>query len=365
MTTPVDISWLAACRDRLAAGLLDYYRRQGRVLPWRGTRDLYHLWLCEIMLQQTGVATVMPYYERFLVRFPTLESLAHAPLQEVLSLWQGLGYYQRARNLHRAAGRVMEQFQGQIPEEITALQTLPGIGASTAAAILATGRNQPHAILDGNCKRVLARLTALPLPISSRQGLALLWQAATLLTPTGEAGDYAQAIMDLGATVCTPRHPQCERCPWRTDCRARIRGASQDFPVTLAKKAIPERYQMALLLRCQDQLLLQQRAARGLLGGLWQPPASPLRDTPPPWGEELRTLWGDIETLPALHPLAVVRHTFTHFRLLVSPYLLVLKEKPPLQHLEGPTRWIPLKELSEVPISTLHRKVLRAAQIPA
>ncbi|MBF0186932.1 MAG: A/G-specific adenine glycosylase, partial [Magnetococcales bacterium] len=229
--TPLETPDLQADPDRLARQLLDHYDRHGRDLPWRGISDLYAIWISEIMLQQTGVSVVIPYYTRFLERFPTVTSLADASLDAVLSLWQGLGYYRRARHLHTAARLIQTKHGGEFPEEVDQVTALPGVGPSTAHAILAIGREQRLPILDGNVKRVLSRLLAWPHPMGVSRHEKPLWTIADLLTPEQRPGDYAQAIMDLGATLCRRSRPQCERCPWSGACRAFACQSVESFPV--------------------------------------------------------------------------------------------------------------------------------------
>ncbi|MBF0213968.1 MAG: A/G-specific adenine glycosylase [Magnetococcales bacterium] len=340
--------------------LLDHYARHGRALPWRATRDPYAIWLSEILLQQTGVKSVVPYYERFLDRFPTIQALAEAPQEAVLACWQGLGYYRRAVHLHAAAQRMMQEHQGQLPRDIEQLVKLPGIGPSTAGAILAIAFNQHHAILDGNVKRILSRLMALELLPDSTPGRKILWEMAALLTPRDAAGHYAQAIMDLGATICRPRNPDCMGCPWSFWCRARAMGRPEAYPVTVARAAKPHRYQFnALVMREDGSLLLMPRPDRGLLGGMWQPPGDdPSLTVTPPDGETVRLWLAERHGLMVDPPVALpsVDHVFTHFRLTVYPFCCVWRAG----ELSGETihRWIHPDHDRSTPISTLHRKVL-------
>ena len=346
----------------LARQLLAFYDREGRHLPWRGERDLYRIWVSEVMLQQTGVVTVLPYYERFLERFPDVQSLARAEEGEVLTVWQGLGYYRRARHLHQAAQRVVESMGGIVPEQLTVLLSLPGIGPSTAAAILAIGRDQPHAILDGNVKRVLARLMALPDSLSTGKAQRELWALAKKLTPSQRPGDYAQAIMDLGATVCTRTRPACDRCPWQTHCLAHAQGKSTAFPVLLPRPPKPRRTQWsALVMDGQKRLLFYQRPPEGLLAGLWEPPSVAMEEGDHPLEglgvtHALLQRFG-LETTHAV-PLQHVQHTFTHFHLRVHPFICFWEQGQP--RLEGcqAYRWLALEKVSELPMATLDRKIL-------
>ncbi len=357
----------------LAQQLLAFYDRQGRDLPWRGSRDLYHIWVSEIMLQQTGVRTVIPYYERFLARFPNLNSLALADEETVLAHWQGLGYYSRARNLLAAARCLFEDQDGCIPEEIFKLEQLPGIGPSTAAAILAIGRDQPHAILDGNVKRVLSRLIALQDSIDTTIGKKKLLALAQQLTPDNRPGDYAQAIMDLGATLCTPRHPNCDHCPWRAHCQAALSGKSAAFPIRRNKTAKPRLNQITLLFNdSQGRLLFGRRPSRGLLGGLWDLPSTKITSEPVTGKPSEITLLAKRLRLESISPqsLGTVRHIFTHFHLSVVIFkgerLVGTTEMDDMDDLRSDLmepyekyRWVAIDELETLPISTLHRKILK------
>ncbi|MGN7614154.1 A/G-specific adenine glycosylase, partial [Magnetococcales bacterium HHB-1] len=272
---------LPADPEQLSRTLLEFYAKSGRNLPWRQNREPYRIWLSEIMLQQTGAATVIPYYERFLKRFPKVEILAASPLGEVLSHWQGLGYYRRAHHLHETAQKIVARFDGDFPKTVEAWKALPGIGESTAAAIVAIAFNKKATILDGNVKRVLSRLTAFDQPLNRAAPLRALWHLARMITPEEAAGDYAQAIMDLGATCCTPRKPQCPICPWIPYCRAHKEDDPLAYPKSNKRKKTAEKYQVCLLVLDPEQrLLLRQRPEKGLLAGLWEPLGTALFEKP-------------------------------------------------------------------------------------
>ncbi len=297
------------------AALLAWYDRQRRDLPWRAPpgerQDPYRVWLSEIMLQQTTVATVAPYFDRFVARFPSLQGLAAASLDEVLHLWQGLGYYARARNLHSCAHAVVERHGGNFPDDPHELRRLPGIGEYTAAAIAAIGFDRRVAAVDGNVERVMARLFAerAPLPDAKPRLKAL----AASLVPEERAGDFAQGLMDLGATICTPRRPRCMLCPWRENCAAAAMGIAESLPAQADKPERPLRHGVAFWLARDDgAVLLRRRPERGLLGGMIELPSTPWRAAP--WSESetiaaapARTAW---TALPG-----TVQHGFTHFRL--------------------------------------------------
>jgi A/G-specific adenine glycosylase len=351
--------------QQLANALLDHYATHGRPLPWRGQTDLYRIWISEIMLQQTGVSTVQPYYHRFLAQFPDVYILAQAPLQSILIVWQGLGYYQRAHNLHRAAQYIVQEWQGILPEQRALWLTVPGVGPSTASAILAIGRNQPHAILDGNVKRVLSRLLGLKESVDSTSGQHNLWQAATQLTSPHKPGDYAQAIMDLGATLCTRARPRCQECPWQHACTANSEGNPTAYPIRAEKKQKPHRVEIALLLHnLEEKIYFEQRTGRGLLASLWQPSslAWPVLH-PEPTEEDIRQQVAERFPLLAVStivPLQRVVHLFTHFTLTVLPYRI--KVSGPTEH--SSHCWLSKAEWQQIPMATLHHKVLTSSPIP-
>jgi A/G-specific adenine glycosylase len=295
--------------------LLTWYDRHGRqTLPWKKKQDPYRIWVSEIMLQQTQVATVIPYFERFMTRFPTVQALACARLDAVLHLWTGLGYYARARNLHRAAREIVRVHRGKFPRELEAVQQLPGIGRSTAGAILALAFDQRQPILDGNVKRVLCRYHAIGTPPSERATEEKLWALAERHTPRARVADYTQAIMDLGATVCTRTRPSCGACPVATGCHAHAQQRADDYPVKVRRKPVPVRKTAMLLLRdARRRVLLLRRPAQGLWGGLWSLPEGNAR-TLRRWCREQLGL--AIETG---RPWPVVRHGFTHFTLHITP----------------------------------------------
>lgn len=303
----------------IAAPLLAWYDRHHRSLPWRappGTArmDPYRVWLSEIMLQQTTVPAVVPYFLTFTARWPDVHALAAAPVDDVTAAWAGLGYYARARNLHRCARMVSERLGGVFPDDVEALLELPGIGAYTAAAIAAIAFDRPAAVLDGNVERVLARLFAVETPLP--QAKPELRRLAAAVTPQQRPGDFAQAMMDLGATVCTPRSPDCPSCPLSGRCLARKRGIAGDLPRRMPKEARPVRHAVAFLLQRDDgAVLLRRRPPQGLLGGMLEVPSTP-------WQE---TAWSNGDAL-AHAPVALdwraatggAEHVFTHFALKIT-----------------------------------------------
>ncbi|MBV9695555.1 MAG: A/G-specific adenine glycosylase [Gammaproteobacteria bacterium] len=304
---------------KFSESLLAWHARAGRhELPWQQPRTPYRVWISEIMLQQTQVQTVIPYYTRFLARFPDVRTLGAAPLDEVLHLWSGLGYYARARNLHRAAREVCAVHGGAFPQEFAAVAALPGIGRSTAGAILALACGQHHPILDGNARRVLARHFAIGGPAHSAAVQARLWRRAAACTPAVAVADYTQAIMDLGATVCTRTRPRCDVCPVAASCRARAGGQVLRYPGARRRTARSQRTAYLLVaLSARGEVLLERRPPQGIWGGLWSlPEFTSLRAA----RDHARRALGT--RLPQLQSLAPRAHRFTHFDLQLRPLLL-------------------------------------------
>lgn len=300
-----------------ATQVLDWFDRHGRHdLSWQQNPTAYRVWVSEIMLQQTQVTTVIPFFTRFMARFPDIESLASAPLDEVLHYWTGLGYYARCRNLHKAAQQIMQQ-GGRFPEGVPALLALPGIGRSTAGAIASLSMGQHAAILDGNVKRVLARFHAVAGWPGEAATLQTLWDIAERYTPAQRTAAYNQAMMDLGATCCTRTRPACNRCPLRSRCEAHALGQETQFPGRKPKKALPVKSVCFLILRQQDAVLLEKRPPTGIWGGLWSFPES--SDTH--HGMTHTILSGYSEPLkPSTQP--TFRHTFSHYHLDITPLLI-------------------------------------------
>ena len=317
--------------------LARWYQEARRDLPWRRTRDPYPIWISEVMLQQTRVAAVIPYFERFLARFPTVQSLAAAPEQELLAAWSGLGYYSRARNLQKAARQITDA--GGFPRSFEGLRELAGIGDYTAAAIASIAFGLPHAVLDGNVMRVLTRITADPADIGSPKTRARLAVVADELLDRRAPGEHNQAMMELGATVCLPREPQCLLCPLQANCRALAMGRVGEFPVKLRKPLKKEIELTLLVIERKSELLLWQRTdARGRMAGFWELPS--------------------IEQLPHAilgRPLGSFRHTITHHHHAIEVRLATLRV------VSAPFHWTPLEALPQLPLSTIARKALRIA----
>ena len=326
---------MAEIGDEFAVRLLAWWDIHGRKdLPWQSRRTPYRVWVSEIMLQQTQVAAVVPYFERFIERFPTVLALAAGELDEVLHLWSGLGYYARARNLHRAARVVVADHGGELPESQEALMRLPGIGRSTAAAITAQAYGRRAAILDGNVKRVLARCHRVAGPPSSSATQRALWQRAEAHTPRERVADYTQAIMDLGATLCRRRQPDCEVCPVQDICEAFAAGEVAHFPEGAARRPRRTEQRRFFVLTIPDgACYVEQRPASGIWGGLWSPPE---RDRDESVERFLKVLGVESAAVVKTRVAPIVHHGFTHFDLDVEPVYVLLQAKP--AHLPG--RWI-------------------------
>lgn len=314
--------------------LLDWYQKHGRKnLPWQKNRNAYRVWLSEIMLQQTQVKTVIPYYLKFLEKFPNVIELANAPLDDVLQLWAGLGYYTRARNLHKTAIIIRDQYQGEFPETLEAMMTLPGIGRSTASAILAFSQKQALPILDGNVKRVLTRLHAIAEWPGKPQVETKLWELATHYTPSSKnIVNYTQAIMDLGATICTRSSPKCNECPISNECSAFATNSTSFYPAKATKKILPiKEIFFIVLMNKKNEILLERRSELGIWGGLWSFPESSSPELPTSLLHY--TVKQDLQKLP------VIQHTFSHFKLLATPVLYRISKATPLAMSETTILW--------------------------
>jgi A/G-specific adenine glycosylase len=338
------------------AAILAWYDRNRRAMPWRaapGIRpDPYRVWLSEIMLQQTTVATVGPYFNRFIARWPDMAALAASELDDVLHAWQGLGYYARARNLHRCAQKVASERGGVLPDSEAELRELPGIGRYTAAAVAAIAFGRRATVVDGNVERVMARLFAVTAPLPGAK--AELHALAESLTPAARPGDYAQAVMDLGATICTPRNPNCLLCPWSYGCAGRDRAA--ELPRRAARKARPLLHGAAFWLTREDgAVLLRRRPEKGLLGGMMEIPSTPWLDEP--IAEQSRA--GAPAPLAAAKWRAlpgVVRHGFTHFQLELTVLAATVHDD-----FDPSARWCAIDALSDQALPTLMKKVVAHA----
>ena len=326
--------------------LVSWYRQHGRkTLPWQLNKSPYTTWLSEVMLQQTQVATVIPYFQRFISRFPDINSLAEAPLDEVLHLWTGLGYYARARNLHKAAQQIAQQYDGQFPQQFDQVLALPGVGRSTAGAVLSLALGQHHPILDGNCKRVLARFAAIDGWPGEKAFEQQLWQLAARVTPAETVAEFNQAMMDLGASLCSRSKPDCAACPLKLKCKAALRGEQAFFPGKKPKKQLPEKQSFWLLLQHENSVLLLQRPATGLWGGLY--------------GflefnrEEDRTAYITQQALAveSVQELAGFRHTFSHFHMWILPQQVKLRQRPAFVKEQSEATWFTIDAIPKVGLS--------------
>ena len=337
---------------RFSEQLLEWFDQHGRkTLPWQTNKTPYRVWISEIMLQQTQVATVIPYYHSFLDQFPSVDTLAAASEDEVLHLWTGLGYYARARNLHATAKKVMAEHNGEFPATVDELMTFPGIGRSTAGAITAICYDTHAAILDGNVKRVLARHFAIRGWPGKIQTQALLWDKAELLTPNNRIADYTQAIMDLGATVCTRSSPDCPVCPYFKSCQARINGTIDQYPGKKPKKTMPVKSTVMLIVELNGEILLIKRPSKGLWGGLWSFPEC---ESVEAIDSLLQSL--NLEALERTR-LAEFRHTFTHYHLDIEPIRVSIRKTNRIAE-PGAEIWFDVKAPHSVGLTKPVTKIL-------
>lgn len=334
-----------------AARLTAWQKQHGRHgLPWQGA-DAYRVWLSEIMLQQTQVVTVIPYFERFIASFPNIAALAAASEEQVLAHWSGLGYYARGRNLHKAAQFIVHKHHGEFPRDFGQILELPGIGRSTAAAICALAYHERRAILDGNVKRVLARYCGIAGWAGEKKVEAQLWLQAEALLPPRDVAIYTQALMDMGATVCTRTRPRCAICPVQADCVALQTDRIADLPAPRPRKAVPEKQATFLLLMHGNDILLEKRPGSGIWGGLWCPPQ--VED-----GLERDYLRRNDMKISERSELPQFTHTFTHFKLHITPLLLRIQHKPQRIQQAGSV-WLDVEEALQAAIPTPVRKMLK------
>jgi len=357
-------TFLVDTREEAQTRLLSWFRRHARDLPWRHDPTPYQVWVSEVMLQQTQVETVRGYYARFLARFPDVATLAAAPQEDVLKLWEGLGYYSRARSLHKAARIVVEEHDGSLPADVDALRRLPGIGPYTAGAVASIAFGIPTPAVDGNVRRVLARVLALPSPTQ-----ALLASAVGEWMPADAAGAFTEALMELGATLCSPRVPKCLLCPWQDLCRARRTGRPETYPAPKPKKIIPH-YDVvaAVTLRAGTseqgaEVLVAQRRQDDMLGGLWEFPGGKVES-----GESLaealvRELREEMTIGVAVgDTLTVVKHAYTHFRITLHALFCTLIEGEPVCIECQDHRWASLAEVRDLPMAVTDRKIAGALE---
>ena len=336
-----------------ATKVVRWQKQHGRHdLPWQNSRDAYRIWLSEIMLQQTQVSTVIPYFERFVARFPDVESLAQATEDQVLTLWSGLGYYSRARNLHRAAQHIMADHGGAVPRDFAALVELPGIGRSTAAAIAVFAFGARHAILDGNVKRLFARRFGIAGFPGDAKVMDALWQETERQLPARELEAYTQGLMDLGATLCVRSKPRCTECPLAADCVARTTNAIAKFPAPRPRKLLPQRHTQMLVLLHAKQVLLEKRAPSGIWGGLWSLPEAAA-------GTDIVELCAQRygATVSQQRAMTALAHGFTHFKLDIVPQRLTVSRIAP--HVAAPgSNWLSLEDALGAAIPAPVKRIL-------
>jgi A/G-specific adenine glycosylase len=346
-------------RRTFRTDLLDWFDENKRSMPWRETDDPYRIWVAEIMLQQTRVDTVRDYYPRFLETFPTVESLAAADRDEVLKQWEGLGFYARARHLHEAAQSVVDEYDGTVPETMSAIRDLKGIGPYTAAAVLSIAYRKPHAVLDGNVTRVLSRVFAVKEDATTSSAQRHLRNLANELLATSRPGDFNQAMMELGALVCTPRTPLCDRCPLQSVCRAHEAGTEEDYPITPESEPVPHHDIAVGLVFDEDRLLIQRRPDEGLLGGLWEFPGGKQEE-----GESLKTacrrevreeLGIDVAVDDHFYTLS---HAYSHFKITLHAYRCHVEDGTPEAREGQPFKWVAVHDLDDYAFPRANRRLI-------
>jgi len=345
--------------DGLSRALLTWFDQQKRDLPWRHTKDPYRILVSEFMLQQTQVSTVIPYYERWIQHFPTVEKLAAALPETVLKLWEGLGYYSRARNLHRAAQMIQDEFKGLVPQDSETIRRLPGIGRYTAGAILSIAFDLPIPLVDGNVERVFARLFAIEGDIKNKPNQEALWQIAERLIPEKRAGDYNQSLMELGATLCTSSSPRCPDCPVAGDCKAKKSGSPERFPLRLRKKTTENTEEIALIfLDAKERALLQQRPSNGPWADLWEFPHAPLIEK-----KELEQVLNELTKVLCIRLASItqelppVRYSIMDRRGIFRPVLIRGEITSASTGKKTHRRLVTQKELQKLTLSAPHRKI--------
>lgn len=361
---PDDLRPTRGQEQRFRQNLLAWFSGSARDLPWRRTDDPYRIWVSEVMLQQTRVDQAQPYYERFTEAFPTAAALAEAPRDRVLHLWEGLGYYSRARNLHRAAAMIMERFGGCFPDTYEEIRQLPGVGPYTAAAVLSIAFGHPHAVLDGNVARVLARVFTIEEDVKATRTRKTLQALADHLLPPEQPGPFNEAIMELGATVCTPAAPRCPVCPLQPICGAYAEGEPEAYPVARKRPPRPH-YDIAvgLVFNPQGELLIQRRPDHGLLGGLWEFPGGkqePDETLEAACRRELREELGiEVEVEAPFHRLS---HAYTHFKITLHAFRCRIRSGEPVSESDLPLRWVSVAGLDDYAFPRANRRLIERLQ---
>lgn len=350
-------------REKIQKSLQGWYDANKRDLPWRDIGDPYLIWVSEVMLQQTRVETVIGYFQAWRKRFPDLKSLANAPEEEVLKIWEGMGYYQRARNLHKAASIVQNNLGGRIPEEASELKKLPGIGAYIAGAIASIAFGRQEAALDGNGVRVLARLTGFTQSVDVDANKKNLKKLLMNLLPEDYPGEFNQAIMDLGSGICTPKNPQCNMCPLNEFCLAFKENKQYILPLRSPKAAIPHYQVSAAVIFSEKKVLIDKRKSSGLLGGLWEFPGGKMEDGESLEGALHRELKEELDIkIQIIKKLGKYKHAYTHYRITVQTFLVKIIEGIPRAIESERLEWVPLEQLAEYPMGKVDRAISRDIQ---
>jgi A/G-specific adenine glycosylase len=339
--------------------LIDWYVIHHRPLPWRETSDPYAVWVSEVMLQQTQVKTVVPYYRSFLRRFPDVSRLARADAQEVLKMWEGLGYYARARNLHKAAEIIHRAYGGDLPEDMKLFRKLPGVGEYIASAVLSIAYNQPYAVVDGNVKRVIARLNKIDAPVNGANSVKPFRSAAKELLAEKEPGKFNQAMMELGALVCTPRHPACSNCPVNGFCQAFRTGTADQYPKRVKKSKTPLFHIAAGVVKKGRKVLITRRKPEGLLGGLWEFPGGNVKKNETAEAACVREIKEEVNLKVRTEAhITRIRHAYTHFKIIMDVFYCTYLEGS--IRLNGPVdfRWIRLDEIDDYPFPGANHKFI-------
>lgn len=340
--------------------LLTWYRKNARDLPWRETKDPYQIWVSEIMLQQTRVETVIPYYTRWMTVFPTLHSLAKARQDQVLSGWEGLGYYSRARNLHQASKIVVEEYQGKLPQDSVSLQTLPGIGRYTAGAIASIAFGIDAPVLDGNVRRVYARYFNISTPLQTSGTERILWQIAQELLPGGSAGEFNQALMELGALICHPKNPDCENCPLAESCLANNLNLQENRPVRKKKSPLPHLQVTAAVFQENGKVFLAKRPTDGLLGGMWEFPGGKQKDKETLPDTLRREIREELRVpISVGEALGVYHHAYTHYKVTLHAFYCSLNSRDIQLTFHTESAWVSLDSLANYPMGKLDRLISR------
>ena len=339
--------------------LLPWYRENQRKLPWRESKDPYHIWISEVMLQQTQVVTATPYFHRFMEKFPTIAALAKADLQLVLKMWEGLGYYARARNFHKAANIVAEKYDGRIPGDYEDFRQLPGVGGYIAAAVQSIAFGHPYAVVDGNVKRVLSRLFEIEAPANDTSSLKIYQQVADELLARENAGDFNQAVMELGAMVCRPQQPDCSSCPLISCCAAFANSTQDKFPIKKPRKKVPEYHHVIGVIEKDGRLLITKRPENGLLGGFWEFPGGEVQKNDRLEDACLREIKSEVNLDVSISKyLTRVRHAYTHFKVIADVFICQYVSGEPALNEAVDYRWVDPDDIDSYPFPKINHKFI-------